>query len=578
MAKQDNKQEIKFELTNFNPNQIVDFSKWEKQQQQVVAENPFIEVVDNETWEIGKSRRTALRTARTTLEKERDDVKRELNNVKKFVANKYDEFIEITVPAEEKQQETVKAFEAKKEAEKQREAEAEEKRANDIRERIDTIEGQLDAVVLKMKHDTVDESRAEFDDIVDDANAQQFDEFGFLMNEAIKRQQEHFDKHAEMVIADEQKRLDELKVKQQSLINELYVQANQAIDVMTMDTIARTTKKIDEIFATDFDFGEFKEKFESVANQMFTKLERTVTTMKRDHEQMAIQEREREMTRQRNRIIEIREGLLDLIFQITPDNHNEQKLDIQKKLEKPEGLNPDLESDWEKMVDRVNQSFDQKFQMITQQLKQREFEKEQERRAKEQRHNARIKQLAELGMEFDKPSDSFFLTGSDPELDNLTRVSGFNVAMSTDDQWIDILANVENALAENKIHNERWDTRKPVMEKNGFVYDEIKETFEHKTFPGIKVALETVLTNGDESWRLVMNDLMDEIATAKANDKKEKARQKKLADGKSKLIEMVENISFPDGDLNSELDDLRTQMAVELNQWIRSKVEQIKKF
>lgn len=232
MAKQTKNQKKETELIKFGDQKFVEtFNQYEAKQRELVKENPFIEVVDNETWEIGKQRRTALRTGRTTLENESKEVARKINGFKDWVKNKYSGFVGISVDAENKQQESVKAFEAIKEAEKEKEREIEEKRVKGIRERIDWCEQTLIGIILKMNFGTIDESQQQFDATVDSGeyDDEQLMELKFLFNEMVERQQEKFNDRAIELEKEEKKRIENLKIQQESKVNELYVQANQLI-------------------------------------------------------------------------------------------------------------------------------------------------------------------------------------------------------------------------------------------------------------------------------------------------------------------------------------------------------------
>lgn len=89
-----------------------------KEQIELVESNPFIKVEDNKTYELAKVSRTALVKGRTKLSSEKKTITSELNYFKKAVTDAYDEMILITFPAEQKQQEEVKRYEARKAAEK----------------------------------------------------------------------------------------------------------------------------------------------------------------------------------------------------------------------------------------------------------------------------------------------------------------------------------------------------------------------------------------------------------------------------------------------------------------------------
>lgn len=57
-------------LENFNVNMLQEVQNKKEQQLQIVKDNPYIEIVDNETFTTAKKHRTALVSARTALQNE----------------------------------------------------------------------------------------------------------------------------------------------------------------------------------------------------------------------------------------------------------------------------------------------------------------------------------------------------------------------------------------------------------------------------------------------------------------------------------------------------------------------------
>jgi len=57
----------KTESLSINISQVPEFVDAQQTQEQLVAENPYIKITDNETYEIAKARRTALRKGRTNI-------------------------------------------------------------------------------------------------------------------------------------------------------------------------------------------------------------------------------------------------------------------------------------------------------------------------------------------------------------------------------------------------------------------------------------------------------------------------------------------------------------------------------
>lgn len=567
MAKQTDKQK-ETELIQFGDKQFVEtFNQYEAKQRELVEQNPFIEVVDNETWEIGKQRRTALRTGRTTLENESKEVVRKINGFKDWVKKKYSGFVEISVDAENKQQQSVKDFEAIKEAEKQRQAELEQERTDEIRRRIDHIEGQLDAVIQKTTVHTIEGSKGDFDDLIQDAKDQNFDELEFLMNEAIDRQRAKWNERVVELKEAEQRRLDELKVKQQSLINELFVQATTAIDHMEPMDPDDARVMVDDIFTVKFDFGDFESHFQNTWSQMVDKAKFKAKELNERAEQAKKQQHQNEIETQRDRIIHIREGLLDLVFQMNVDNRDKQTGVIKSKMNRPDALFPELVKDWDMAMDRVTQAFNQKMEMIDLKIEKHGMKVDQ-----------REKELIAIGFE---KNDNDDLTLDDAPDWTLAVDTLWNMS---DDEFGQYKSDVQKMLDENKIHNQRWDARKPEVEKMGFEYHENDQKFIHSKFIHFGFPLDQVLTKDDEQWNGFIGHVADNIENQKKHDKAEKARQKKIRHDKSNLTEWINHAvrknkaNIVDLAENKEMKEFHHRMVDELNAWCDAKIDQIEKF
>jgi 4-alpha-glucanotransferase len=105
-------------LDELNVNQLPELATFETTQKELVKSNPFVEIIDNKTYEKAKAHRTALLKGRTSLENQEKLIASKLSNFRKSVGEKTKKLIEITLPFEEKQQSEVKRWENIKEAEK----------------------------------------------------------------------------------------------------------------------------------------------------------------------------------------------------------------------------------------------------------------------------------------------------------------------------------------------------------------------------------------------------------------------------------------------------------------------------
>ncbi|MDM1505381.1 hypothetical protein HX089_05305 [Myroides odoratimimus] len=143
-----NNQSQEFSLDTFKVSALKEVQNKREQQLKIVEDNPYIEIIDNETFTNAKKHRTTLVGARTSLEKEQKLVIKKIKeNITVPITELYTEFIDITKPHEEKQQVEVKRWEDIKEQERlekvRLEEERKQKHVNNIKEIVSTISEQI---------------------------------------------------------------------------------------------------------------------------------------------------------------------------------------------------------------------------------------------------------------------------------------------------------------------------------------------------------------------------------------------------------------------------------------------------
>jgi hypothetical protein len=142
-------------LDELNVNQLPELATFETTQKELVKSNPFVEIIDNKTYEQAKAHRTALLKGRTALENQEKLIASKLSNFRKSVGEKTKKLIEITLPFEEKQQSEVKRWENIKEAEKAEKERLEQERIDGIKSKINEIETKCYSVIQKITFDTI---------------------------------------------------------------------------------------------------------------------------------------------------------------------------------------------------------------------------------------------------------------------------------------------------------------------------------------------------------------------------------------------------------------------------------------
>lgn len=127
------------QLLDFNLYDLDSYKNAKALQEELVTNNPYIEVADKVSYEEGKKRRTALLKGRTSLQEGEKAINRRLTDIKRFVSNETEKLINITQPHEEKQQIEVKRYETELEEEKNRIIRIENERKQKIRDAIDNF-------------------------------------------------------------------------------------------------------------------------------------------------------------------------------------------------------------------------------------------------------------------------------------------------------------------------------------------------------------------------------------------------------------------------------------------------------
>jgi hypothetical protein len=149
-----NKKNI-IKLDEFNVNAIAEIQGKRELLENIVKENPFVEVIDNTTYEVGKKSRTALRTARTSTRAEEkvlvDAIKKNITDKIKVI---YAEFVDITGPAEDLQQETITSYENTKALEKAERDRIEEERKQKHITAIDFYFNQITSFISLLDYES----------------------------------------------------------------------------------------------------------------------------------------------------------------------------------------------------------------------------------------------------------------------------------------------------------------------------------------------------------------------------------------------------------------------------------------
>lgn len=143
-------------LDSLNAKNLPELQGLKDKQLELVKECPFVEIVDNQSYELAKKHRTALVKGRTSLESQDKLIASKLTAFRKEVKSVTDELISITLPHEEKQQEEVKRFEQIKENERLEKERIENERIEKIKNSISEMETNFYETISKWDESVLD--------------------------------------------------------------------------------------------------------------------------------------------------------------------------------------------------------------------------------------------------------------------------------------------------------------------------------------------------------------------------------------------------------------------------------------
>ncbi len=200
-------------LDELNASNLPELQGLKQKQEELVKENPFIEITDNATFETAKKHRTALLKGRTTLEAQDKLIASKLTNFRKQVKSITDDLISITLPHETKQQEEVKRFEEIKENERIERDKKEQVRIDLIKQTISELETEGLTIIQKSNIQNVKENKSLLDKLV--TIDFDFEEFEILFDQVKQRLQNQFDSKCAEIQEKENQRLENERLQRE---------------------------------------------------------------------------------------------------------------------------------------------------------------------------------------------------------------------------------------------------------------------------------------------------------------------------------------------------------------------------
>lgn len=473
MAKQ------KFELSKLDVNNLAELDGWKTKMETLVKDNPFVKITDRETYEEAKKRRTALKSGRTEVQKQDRTIGSFIREFRSKTKEIGETFIAIVQPSEDKQQAEIDRHEAILEEQRLAKEREEETRVQGIKDRVDNIKEQLKLQVEMLTFDNLTDSKLVFDDIIADGNSQDFEEFQVLFDDVVAEMTSDFEKAIERVNQEETERLESIKKTEEALLDRIELWSIKRIDEAQPDEVEilqeSVARGIDSL-VKDQEFTEGrKEKMNSIISSINAKIQSKITSLKADAERdakmaemEAQQEHQNQVNEQRANINQMREGWLDLIFQMTPENLEETKTYLEKRMTNKEKLFPELESEFDSSVKTARRSLDDKISNIEKETKRQEEEKARtEAEAEKVLENARKEAESRQNV---LVSEYGFAKLPDGMVENKSIGHDYSFQFLTDTNtkaWENQLELIRRDVAESEAHQERQERIEP--EKQEFI-------------------------------------------------------------------------------------------------------------
>ncbi|WP_347216651.1 hypothetical protein [Chryseobacterium sp.] len=203
-------------IENLKASNLPELQGMREKQLQTIKDNPYVEIVDNKSYDDAKRARTALVTARTEIQNQDKLIASKIQEFRKSVSTVSEELISITRPHEEKQQQEVKRWEKVKEEERQERLRQEEERKNNIRNSISCIIDEAYMKINKCSFETIDSLKVDFEEGLYKTELSQFEEFELDFNEKLIQLKNAFSSKIKTLEEVEAQRLEKIRLEAES--------------------------------------------------------------------------------------------------------------------------------------------------------------------------------------------------------------------------------------------------------------------------------------------------------------------------------------------------------------------------
>lgn len=205
-----------FNLENLNPALLPELATFKEIQLQVVAENPFVAIVDTTTRELAKKYRTALKTARTDLEKQDKLISSKFNEAKTKAKSYIAELIDYTLPGELEQQKEIVRDEAVLEDKRQEKARIEQQRVDNIKKEIEDYYSTWNNAITNLKFEYIETVSGDFLESYTSFDTAILEEFETLFPAKVEELNRLLSSKTELLNEAENARVEKLRLEEEA--------------------------------------------------------------------------------------------------------------------------------------------------------------------------------------------------------------------------------------------------------------------------------------------------------------------------------------------------------------------------
>lgn len=463
-------QEKKFDLAKVQPKDVAEIEKWESTQKDLVKQNPFIKITNNETYQEAKRRRTALRTGRTDIEKMDKSAGTFIRAFRDKIKNFATEMIGITLIHEENQQKEIDRWEEileRNRIEKEREN---EERIETIKSKISETERGFDEIIQTAGSDNLAEKQVEMETFFlkskEDFN---FEEYEFFVDEKHTEKQSELSQHVANLIKEENERKERESLEAENNLNKTIIEAQRVIDEYQIDSPVDLVAAVDAVFSENPGVNFGNEKYLNERKRFSEKANDHLLFLK-------MKQKDSEISKCKDFFNDLEDKIIRSEFDRFDENVSEveKSISIFQTTENTKDIFDDLKPKVEKLISDKRNYIEK---MIADEKKEIEIRTEN-----------RKKQIIEIG--FVDSGDGFYT------MNETFHVLFEQIETQTEDEWNDYIAGVEKSVETHKNNVERqnrlsedkknlllWMDKMTFEIDDYFDYDGQIENEELKSFP-----------------------------------------------------------------------------------------------